>query len=51
MGKCCEKTERNDMFRAESLNFLGAIDGKEENLCPVEEAVKSLIACRMIKPD
>ena len=39
------KTERNDMFRAESLNFFGAIEGKEKNLCPISEAKKSLKVC------
>ena len=38
------ETARNDMFRAESLNFIGAIEGTEENLCPISEARKSLAA-------
>jgi hypothetical protein len=37
-----KETERNDMFRAESLNFIGAIEGTEINLCPITEAKKSL---------
>ena len=37
-----KETERNDMFRAESLNFIGAIEGTETNLCPISEAKKSL---------
>lgn len=36
------ETERNDMFKAESLNFIGAIEGTEINLCPISEAKKSL---------
>ena len=36
------KTERNDMFRAESENFFAAIEGREEVMCPISEAVKSL---------
>lgn len=42
------KTERNDMFRAESLNFFHAIAGIEENLCTIAEAKKSLIVCKAI---
>lgn len=45
------KTERNAMFRGESENFFGAIEGKEENLCPIHEAVKSLIVCKTIDSD
>ena len=44
-------TQRNDMFRAESLNFFGVIEGKEENLCPLEEARKSLIVAKAINKD
>lgn len=44
-------TQRNDMFRAESLNFFAAVDGREENLCPIHEAVKSLIVCKTINAD
>lgn len=44
-------TQRNDMFRAESQNFLAAIEGEEENACPVSEAVKSLIVCRGVNPE
>ena len=42
-------TQRNDMFRDESLNFFGAIDGTQENLCPIGEAARSLIVCQRIK--
>lgn len=45
------KTERNDMFRAESQNFFGAIEGKETNLCPISEAKKSLAVCKTVHPD
>ena len=45
------KTQRNDMFKAESLNFFAAVDGQEENLCPIHEAVKSLIVCKSITED
>lgn len=41
-------TSRNDMFRAESLNFIGTIEGSEENLCPISEAKKSLAVVEMI---
>lgn len=44
----CGKTQRNDMFRTESLNFFGAIEGTQENLCPISEAVKSLIVCKTV---
>ena len=44
-------TERDDMFRAESLNFLGAVEGKETNLCPVSEAKKSLYISKKINPN
>ena len=44
----CVATQRNDMFIAESLNFLGAVDGKEENLCPIGEAKKSLLVIRSV---
>lgn len=43
-----KQTERNDMFRAESLNFFGAIEGAEENLCPISEAKKSLSVCKAV---
>ena len=46
-----KKTARNDMFRAESLNFIGAIEGTEENLCPISEAKKSLAVVKKINPD
>ena len=46
-----EKTARNDMFRAESLNFIGAVEGREENLCPVSEAKKSLTIVKGINKD
>lgn len=36
------ETTRNDMFVAESMNFLNAILGKEPIAVPVSEAVKSL---------
>lgn len=36
------KTERNDMFRAESENFFAAIEGREAVMCPISEAVRSL---------
>lgn len=42
------KTERNDMFRAESLNFFGSIEGTEKNLCPLSEAKKSLVVCSQL---
>ena len=42
------KTERNDMFRAESLNFFGAVDGREENLSPISEAKKSLCVYKSV---
>ncbi|MBR5614127.1 MAG: Gfo/Idh/MocA family oxidoreductase [Clostridia bacterium] len=42
------KTERNDMFRAESTNFFNAIEGIEENLCPISEAKKSLVVCKSV---
>lgn len=42
------KTERNDMFRAESLNFFGSIEGTEKNLCPISEAKKSLVVCSQL---
>jgi len=45
------KTQCNDMFRAESLNFFGAVEGTDENLCPIHEAVKSLIVCKTIDSD
>ena len=44
-------TQRNDMFRAESLNFFGAIEGTEENLCPILEAKKSLVVCKTVNPN
>ena len=43
-------TQRNDMFRAESLNFIRAIEGVEENLCPISEAKKSLFITKTINP-
>lgn len=43
------KTERNDMFRAESLNFFGTVEGMEKNLCPIREAVKSLVVCKAVE--
>lgn len=43
-----KETARNDMFRAESLNFIAAIEGTEANLCPVEEAKKSLLIVKAI---
>ena len=46
-----QKTERNDMFRAESLNFFGAIDGTCANLCPVSEAKKSLFVAKTVNPN
>ena len=46
-----EKTARNDMFRAESLNFIGAVEGREENLCPISEAKKSLTIVKGINKD
>lgn len=45
------QTERNDMFRAESQNFFGAIEGTEANLCPVSEAKKSLMIIQKIITD
>lgn len=42
------KTQRNDMFRAESLNFFGTIEGTEKNLCPISEAKKSLAVCSQL---
>ena len=42
------KTKRNDMFRAESLNFFGAIEGIDVNICPISEAKKSLTVCKAI---
>ena len=45
------KTQRNDMFRDESLNFIGAIEGTQENLCPISEAVKSLIVCKTVNAE
>lgn len=44
-----EKTERNDMFRAESENFFAAMEGKEKNLCPISEAIKSLIVVKAVQ--
>lgn len=41
-------TARNDMFRAESENFFGVIEGTEENVCPVSEAKKSLAVYQTI---
>ncbi|MBQ7096523.1 MAG: Gfo/Idh/MocA family oxidoreductase [Clostridia bacterium] len=43
------ETQRNDMFRAESLNFFETIEGRAKNLCPLSEAKKSLIVCENIK--
>ncbi|MBQ9760578.1 MAG: Gfo/Idh/MocA family oxidoreductase [Clostridia bacterium] len=43
-------TRRNDMFKAESLNFFEAIDGTQKNLCPISEAQKSLAVCKTINP-
>ena len=43
------ETERNDMFRAESINFFETIEGRAENLCPLSEAKKSLIVCENVK--
>ena len=42
------RTERNDMFRSESMNFFGVIDGTDVNICPISDAKKSLIVCRAI---
>lgn len=42
------QTERNDMFRAESTNFIHCVEGSENNLCPISEAKKSLIVCKGI---
>jgi len=42
-------TARNDMFRAESLNFFGAIKGTEENLCPIAQAKRSLQVYKAVK--
>lgn len=44
-------TQRNDMFRAESLNFFNTIDGTEENLCPIREAKKSLGVYKTVNPN
>lgn len=44
------KTARNDMFRAESLNFFGVIEGREDNLCSILEAKKSLAVCKSVNP-
>lgn len=44
-------TQRNDMFRDESRNFFAAVDGTEENLCPLSEAKKSLAVCKAIYQD
>ena len=44
-------TARNDMFRAESLNFFAAIEGTENNLCPISEAKKSLLIAKAVNPD
>jgi predicted dehydrogenase len=44
------KSERNDMFVAESLNFLNAVLGKEEIAVPISEAKKSLsVFCGLYK--
>lgn len=45
------KTQRNDMFRAESLNFIGAVEGTERNLCPISEAKKSLLVSKTVNPN
>lgn len=45
------ETQRNDMFRAESQNFIAVIENEEENVCPISEAVKSLIVCRAVNPE
>ncbi len=45
-----QSTARNDMFRAESLNFIGVIEGTEENVCPISEAKKSLAVVKTVNP-
>lgn len=44
------ETQRNDMFRAESRNFIGAVEGTEPNLCPISEAKKSLTVAKTVNP-
>ena len=40
---------RNDLFMAQTANFLGAMDGREESRCTLQDGVKTLQVCLAAK--